>query len=167
MTMDADMILAPNFLSVVVESLLHKPALVLCRISDLPPQAQIPDNTDELLHSFDQFLATTQLRPRYGTGGIQAAARSFFFDIRGYDEGLKWWGAMDGDVVNRARLKGLAIDWIEDRHAMLHQFHPRKHEVLLRPEQIQAAKKAWRLNHALVKARRLKVKRNPVAWGTA
>lgn len=166
MTMDADMILAPNFLSVVVDSLLkHPPALVLCRISDLPPQAYLPDQSHKLLESFDQLLATTQLRPRYGSGGIQAATRSFFFTIRGYDEDLAWWGAMDGDIVNRARLMGLDIEWIEDRTAMLHQWHPRKHTVLTRPEQVREAKRAWRYNHALVRSRRQNLKRNSNAWG--
>jgi hypothetical protein len=168
MTMDADMILAPDFLSVVVDRLLKEPpALVLCRISDLPPQTYLPGESHKLLESFDRLLTTTQLRPRYGSGGIQAATRSFFFNIRGYDEDLAWWGAMDGDVLNRARLMGLAIEWIEDRTAMLHQWHPRKHTALTHPAQIEEAKRAWRYNHALVKSRRQSLIRNPVTWGGA
>jgi glycosyltransferase involved in cell wall biosynthesis len=166
MTMDADMILAPNFFSIVVERLFRDPpALVLCRISDLPPQVYLPPEADDLRQSFDALYTTTQLRPRYGSGGIQAASRTFFFKIRGYDEDLAWWGAMDGDILNRARLMGLAIEWIEDRTAMLHQWHPRKHSVLMRPDQIAEAKQAWRFNHALVKSRRQHLVRNPVSWG--
>jgi len=166
MTMDADMILAPDFLSVVVERLLRQPpALVLCRISDLPSETYLPDESHKLRESFELLLATTQLRPRYGSGGIQAAARSFFFTIRGYDEDLAWWGAMDGDVLNRAHLMGLEIVWLEDKTAMMHQWHPRKHNVLTCPAQIEEAKKAWRYNHELVKSRRQSLKRNPNAWG--
>jgi hypothetical protein len=62
---------------------------------------------------------------------------------------------------------GLAIEWIEDRTAMLHQWHPRKHSVLMRPDQIAEAKQAWRFNHALVKSRRQHLVRNPVSWGGA
>ena len=166
MTMDADIVLAPDFLLVVIERLRqHPPALVLCRISDLPAQACLPSDRDALLHAFDRLRPSTSLRSRCGSGGIQAAARAFFFAIRGYDEDLAWWGAMDGDILNRARLMGLELDWIEHRTAMLHQWHPRKHAALSRPEQISAAKQAWRANHALVRARRYLLQRNLRAWG--
>jgi glycosyltransferase involved in cell wall biosynthesis len=166
MTMDADMVLSPGFLTAVIEHLSSgEPALVLCRISDLPAQAALPSDPDQLLTAFDQLHARTRLRARSGSGGIQAASRSFFFGIRGYDEDLRWWGGMDGDLVNRARLVGLSIAWIEDRAAMLHQWHPRKHAVLVRADQIRGAKIAWTLNHRLIQFRRNIVRRNPKGWG--
>jgi glycosyltransferase involved in cell wall biosynthesis len=166
MTMDADMVLSPDFLGVVVERLMKDPpALVLCRISDLPPQTFLPLDGEQLLQSFDRLRAVTQLRSRSASGGIQAASRSFFFAIRGYDEDLTWWGAMDGDILNRAHLMGLVIEWIEDRTTMLHQWHLRKHVILARPEQIHQARRAWRHNHLLVRARANLLLRNPKAWG--
>jgi hypothetical protein len=166
MTMDADMILSPDLLTVVVERLTKDPpALVLCRISDLPPQAFLPVDGRQLLQSFERLRAVTQLRSHSSSGGIQAANRSFFFAIRGYDEDLMWWGAMDGDILNRARLMGLEIEWIEDRTTMLHQWHPRKHAVLTRPEQIHQARRAWRHNHSLIRSRAHLLLRNPKAWG--
>jgi glycosyltransferase involved in cell wall biosynthesis len=166
MTMDADMMLSPGFLAAVIEHLSRNtPALVLCRISDLPARAAVPSDPQELLGAFDHLRARTRLRARSGSGGIQAARRSFFFGIRGYDEDLVWWGAMDGDLVNRARLVGLSIVWIDDRAAMLHQWHPRKHAVLRNVEQIRSAKVAWRRNHRLMQVRRNIVRRNPKGWG--
>ena len=165
MTMDADMVLSQHFLSVVLELLSKRPALVLCRISDLPPDASLPEGRDDLLDAFDGLRRQTTLRARSGSGGVQAASRSFFFAIRGYDEDLIWWGGMDGDLVNRARLVGLRIRWIEDRAVMLHQWHPRKHAILTRPDQIRKARKAWRRNHWLVQFRRRIIRRNPAGWG--
>lgn len=166
MTMDVDMILAPNFLAVVLERLSRNPpALVLCRISDLPAHASLPTTGDQLKRVFENLHARSRLRPCYGSGGIQAAQRSFFFDIRGYDEDLAWWGAMDGDIVNRARLAGMQVEWIEDRTAMLHQWHPRKHSILSGRQAIELAKRAWRHNHTLVRSRATVLTRNPSGWG--
>jgi hypothetical protein len=166
MTMDADMVLAPNFFEVVVERLRKEPpALILCRISDLPAHVLLPRDGEKLMCAFDTLRAVTQLRPRYASGGIQAARRAFFFDIRGYDEDLLWWGAMDGDLVNRARLMGLEITWIEDRTAMLHQWHPRKYAVLSGHREIEQAKRAWRYNHQLVQSRSKLAQRNAHGWG--
>ena len=166
MTMDADMILAQDFISVVIERLNREPhALILCRSADLPQSVPLPSDGDDLLHAFHGLRAKTRLRHRGGTGGIQAAGRSFFFDIRGYDEDLAWWGALDGDVVNRARLAGLKVEWIEDRTAMLHQWHPRKHAALKDPKAVAEAKRAWIGNHALVRSRSNRLTRNPYGWG--
>ena len=166
MTMDADMILAPNFFEVVIGRLEQEPkAVVLCRSSDLPQHMSIPSSRQALKDAFDSLKATVRLRPRYGPGGIQAARRSFFFDIRGYDEDLLWWGAMDTDLVNRARLAGLKNEWIEDRTAMLHQWNPYKHAALTCREEIEQAKGAWRRNHTLVRSRSKRLVRNPDGWG--
>ncbi|MCB0195868.1 MAG: glycosyltransferase [Anaerolineae bacterium] len=166
MTMDVDMILAPNFLAVVIERLQRQPsALVLCQSSDLPEQAIIPDQPRQVLAAFPALHASSSLRDRTGTGGIQAARRSFFFEIRGYDEDLIWWGAEDGDVVNRAYRLGFALEWIEDRTAMLHQWHPRMAAGLTDPNEIEQVEIAWRRNHELVDARSMIIQRNPNGWG--
>ncbi len=166
MVMDADMILAPNFLEVVKARLARRPpALVLCRSSDLPAGTAFPDRAEQLLASFDRLRAASTLRGRSGTGGIQAAQRSFFFEIRGYDEDLAWWGAMDGDVVNRARLMQLEIAWVEAQTTMLHQWHDRKESALTQRVEIEQARTAWRRNHQLVQSRSQTARRNAAGWG--
>jgi hypothetical protein len=92
MAMDADMILAPNFLTVVLDRLRREPpALVLCRISDLPQHVSLPSDRETLRERFERFHAMTRLRPCTGTVASKPPdARSF--EIRGYDEDLLWWG---------------------------------------------------------------------------
>lgn len=166
MTMDADMILAPNFLAVVSACLeQRRSSLVLCQSLDLPQRARLPDDPDRLLAQFDRLRALATPRHRGGTGGIQAARRDFFFQVRGYDEDLIWWGAMDGDMVKRARLAGLRVVWIDDRTTMLHQWHPRKYAVLNCRKEINQAQRAWRQNHELVRSRSAILQRNVGGWG--
>ena len=166
MTMDIDMILSPNFFEVVLNRLKSEPpALVLCRSYDLPQYISLPNKSEKLLDTFDNLKTKSRLRNQSGTGGIQAALRSFFFDVNGYDEDLLWWGAMDGDIVQRALLSGLAIEWIEDRAAMLHQWHPRKQALLKNRKDIEQAKRAWISNHKLMWERSKTIQRNPNGWG--
>ncbi len=169
MTMDTDMILLPSFVRCVMAQLRRAPkSMILCRSSDLPERARIPAGTSELFASLGQLQAQARLRPAYGCGGIQAASREFFFNVRGYDEDLKWWGAMDTDMVQRAKLAGLRIQWIEYETGMLHQWHPRKHAALGNTRQAAAARRAWQRNHALVKSRSKLLQRNSAAaWGLA
>ncbi len=168
MTMDADIVLAPDFLSVALERLRREPpALVLCRSLDLPRSARLPDDPRRLLAAFDRLRGLARPRHRSGTGAIQAARRQLFFDLRGYDEDLVWWGAMDGDLVKRAGAAGHEIEWIDGRTALLHQWHRRKHAVLKRREEVAAARRAWAENHRLVKARAGVLERNPEGWGQA
>lgn len=167
MTMDADMILAPNFLDVLLRRLQQPPpALALCRISDLPQDAHLPTDPAELQRAFEPLRRRTRLRHQTGSGGIQAAARSFFFEIRGYDEDLLWWGAMDGDMLIRARAMKLEHAWLEEQTAMLHQWHPRKHAVLSNPREVAQARRHWQINHDLIRRRARQPVRNAERWGT-
>lgn len=166
MTMDTDMLLAPDFFTTILKRFAHNPlALVLCRISDLPKQAHLPAKPNALCAAFNDLGRMTKPRPRSGSGGIQVAERQFFFDIRGYDEDLLWWGAMDGDMVNRAKLQGLQIEWIDDETSMLHQWHPRKHRILSDRHEIRQAKIYWRRNHQIVRTRAKQARRNSRSWG--
>ncbi len=166
MTMDSDMLLAPNFFAAALERLRQDPpALVLCPISDLPQTAHIPDSPEELRKAWTGLAASSQLRKKGGSGASQTARRSFYFQIRGYDEDMLWWGAMDTDIVNRARLLGMDIVWMGDRTAMLHQWHPRKHRILGDRSEMRQARRSWKLNHELMRARSQILLRNPGQWG--
>jgi hypothetical protein len=168
MTLDADMILAPDFLEIVLDTLRSDaPCFVLCRSSDLPQDARVPDEDPVPAAAFEALRRRARLRGRHGTGGIQAAAREFFFDVRGYDEDLVWWGAEDGDMVGRAALAGLERIWICDRTAMLHQWHAKTFTALTDPVARTEAKRAWQRNHAIVRERVDQLLRNPTGWGIA
>jgi hypothetical protein len=166
MTMDVDMILASDFFEAVLAQLQQEPpTLVLCQSLDLPASAHLPA-PERLEAVFNDLRRQAKPRARSGTGGIQAATRDFFYEVRGYDEDLLWWGAMDGDMVNRARLAGLSIVWIDDRTSMLHQWHPRKYHNLKRSEDMTQARVSWTRNHDLVRERANQAQRNPAGWGT-
>jgi hypothetical protein len=169
MSLDADMILHESFLSVVVDRLRAGPMFLLCMILDLPRTIRLANAPAALQRSFPQLRRMARPRGRHGTGAAQASSREFFHAVRGYDEDLAWWGAMDGDMVDRARAFGLPVKWIDDRTAMLHQWHPRKHAVLTDPAERSAARSAWWQNHNLVRQRNAAglVQRNPARWGGA
>lgn len=166
MTMDGDMILADNMLDTVVAELRANPrTIVLCQSSDLPQDLALPDEPAALLAAYERLRARATVRGAYGTGGIQAIRRSFLVEVRGYDEDMLWWGALDTDLVRRAETAGLRTSWITDRTAMLHQWHPRKHRILDEAGDALAARSAWQRNHALMAERAGHVLRNQRGWG--
>ena len=146
---DSDMILAPGFLATLL-AVQHEHAdraLGLCRSSDLPPDA-----AKEAVSAadFPALAARTTLRPRYGMGGCQFAVRSWFEEVRGYDEGYRWWGWEDQDMAHRARRSGLAWVWVEERTAMLHQWHKKlndRHHVEIWKNRFRY----WTTRHRVVK----------------
>jgi len=120
---DADMIFAADFVATVlaVQRSAGGRAFVVCRCRDLPES--IPEQAWTTAE-FPALLAASALRPSTGTGACQVAAREWFERVRGYDEGYAFWGQEDNDMRYRAARAGLEQVWIEDRTAMLHQWHP-------------------------------------------
>jgi hypothetical protein len=162
MTMDADMILADNMLETVLAELGADPQrIVLCRSSDLPEGCVLPS---DILAGFAELRALANLRGEFGTGGIQAMRRSFVVEIRGYDEDMVWWGALDTDLVMRAESRGLRARWVTERTAMLHQWHPRKHRILDETSS-DHARDSWLRNHELMLERSSSAVRNQSGWG--
>lgn len=120
---DADMIFAPNFLKTLIETQRSHDdrAFVVCRCRDLPES--LPEQPWRL-EDFPELLAEAPYRKKLGTGACQMATRDFFHSLRGYDEGFKFWGMEDNDMRFRAIRSGLQLDWVHERTAMLHQWHP-------------------------------------------
>lgn len=120
---DADMIFARNFVSTLLAAQTRAGgrAMVLCKCRDLPED--VPEQRWEA-GDYAQLLERASFRPRLGTGACQMAKRSFFFDVRGYDEKFVFWGAEDGDMTRRAIRFGLEPLWVEEQTSMLHQWHP-------------------------------------------
>lgn len=122
MCTDADMIFSPDFLKRVLAAFVEgaKP-LVLCRCHDLPES--VPERPWQV-DDFTWLKEQAELRDTVGTGACQVATRSFFEEVRGYDEKYVFWGNEDKDMVVRAELSGLAAHWLEEPTCMLHQWHP-------------------------------------------
>jgi cellulose synthase/poly-beta-1,6-N-acetylglucosamine synthase-like glycosyltransferase len=166
MTMDVDMILAPNLVRTVIDTLTRTPrALALCQSTDLSASVSLPEEPKALREDFEELRAHGTLRPQTGIGGIQATTREFFFGVRGYDEDLIWWGAEDLDIAMRALNAGYRHRWITAETALLHQWHPKRHSVLERDVDRDAAASSWGRNHELVHARAFQLVRNPSSWG--
>lgn len=162
LVMDGDILLAPNFIREATRS---SDCLVLCRCLDLAPDATAPQTPAAFDATYAALKTGARLRPETSSGGVQLASRQFFFKVQGYDEDLEWWGAMDNDMVHRARAAGLDVTWISDVTAILHQWHPRKTAALRTQSDINAARRAWQRNHQLVQTRRSHVVRNGPGWG--
>lgn len=120
---DADMIFAPNFVATLLDAQAaeHDQAFVVCHCRDLPERlAERPWTFEE----FPALLDAAEFRVATGTGACQVALREFFERVRGYDEGFSFWGQEDNDMRFRANRSGLREVWIQERTAMLHQWHP-------------------------------------------
>jgi hypothetical protein len=96
---------------------------------------------------------------------MQAAPRTFFFQVQGYDEDFLWWGAMDTDIVRRAEAYGLRIAWIEEQTSLLHRWHARKNRILKDRKLAAEAERQWRINHEMLRKRSGSIVRNPRGWG--
>ena len=120
---DCDMVFAPNFLSTLLETQRAEDdgAFVLCQSRDLPESMAERRWSRE---DVDTLISRSSYRARQGTGACQMATRTFFEALRGYDEGYKGWGQEDSDMTYRATRAGLAIRWVEEGTAMMHQWHP-------------------------------------------
>lgn len=152
---DADMIFARNFVSTLfaAQERAHGKAIVLCQCRDLPEDVPL-QRWDE--GDFVQLLARSEFRERLGTGACQMAKRSFFFDVRGYDEKFVFWGAEDVDMSRRAVRFGLEPLWVESETNMLHQWHAtlRKQRPFLKF-----------LNDARYHLTKYQVRKNSSRWG--
>lgn len=152
---DADMIFAPNFLEVILETrrASGRPRMIHCACHDLPED--VPERPWAVA-DFEALRARGEFRDLGGTGACQAASREFYFRVRGYDEKYLHWGAEDIDMTRRARRAGLEIVWISDRTAMLHQWHRKVHL----DDEAQ-----WKLNRWRFKLTGWIVVKNRRGWG--
>ena len=152
---DADMIFAPNFLSTLlaVQHDSQDQALVVCRCRDLPET--VPEQPWGL-KDFPQLLEQAPYREKLGTGACQMALRSTFEDLRGYDEGFKFWGMEDNDMKFRAVRSGLRLVWVHEKTSMLHQWHPS-----------DRGKKPLRkfMNDVRFHISKYRLRKNPRTWG--
>jgi glycosyltransferase involved in cell wall biosynthesis len=121
---DADMIFSPKSMEIVGKAILKNPRLALvlqCR--DLP-EGYSDEELD--ISSLDWPLLETvsRMRPRWGMGGMMAASRAKFLQIRGLDERMEIYGGEDIDFANRLRRSGARLEWVvDDDVRMYHMWH--------------------------------------------
>lgn len=139
---DADMLFEPGTLQVIhswwVKS--GSSALFLqCR--DLPETLSVQDLSTGLM-DWRELEQVSQLRPRWGVGGMMAIDRESFGVIRGFDERMHTYGREDMDFAARARRSGLRMVWVEDSRArMYHMWHPSSADAVMKSPEAQSALK--------------------------
>ncbi len=61
-----------------------------------------------------------------GSQGMQFIPKSFYEDIGGYDESIKYWGSEDMDWSLRLQKVGYNQVWMPDEYKIFHQWHPKE-----------------------------------------
>lgn len=137
---DADMIFSPRSFELIWNKFQKDPLsafFLQCR--------DLPEGKDDLWvvahkDSWQLFEQISQIRPRWGMGGMMAISREGYEKIRGFDERLHTYGGEDLDFAKRARRAGFKTVWINDDDVrMYHMWHPATiREVEKTPEGRQA-----------------------------
>lgn len=121
---DADMIFSPKSMEIVGKAILDNPRLALvlqCR--DLP-EGYSDEELDISNLDWALLESVSRMRPRWGMGGMMAASRAKFLQIRGLDERMEIYGGEDIDFANRLRRSGARLDWVvDDDVRMYHMWH--------------------------------------------
>jgi glycosyltransferase involved in cell wall biosynthesis len=121
---DADMIFSPRSMEIVGKAILEDPRLALvlqCR--DLP-EGYSDEELDIANLDWPLLDRVSRMRPRWGMGGMMAASRTKFLQIRGLDERMEIYGGEDIDFANRLRRAGARLEWVvDDDVRMYHMWH--------------------------------------------
>ncbi|MCA9564864.1 MAG: glycosyltransferase [Myxococcales bacterium] len=119
---DADMLFREDFFaSALMYFQQDAGSFICCRCHDLPES--VPEQ-EWSVDDLPFLLSKATVRNLRGTGACQFARRTFFESVRGYDEGYKYWGSEDRDMLFRAERHGMTITRLDNQTAMFHQWHP-------------------------------------------
>lgn len=126
---DADLVLEARVVETLLEGHLSRPkSYISCFIRMLKLELGKPDQPRELQMPEDfSKLRETEFWPSAGWGGLVSAPRSWLFNVRGFDERMKFWGAEDADLWKRAGLAGMdryrLNDLGREEAEVYHQWH--------------------------------------------
>ncbi|MGP5154821.1 glycosyltransferase family 2 protein [Glutamicibacter ardleyensis] len=122
---DADMLFSPNAMQKIVEFIDNDPnASVVLQCRDLP-EGYSHTHSAVVSPDWRTLEMVSQIRPRWGMGGMFAAHRNRVMDVGGYENRMHTYGGEDLDFAQRIRRSGSAIHWIEDSSVrMYHIWHP-------------------------------------------
>lgn len=142
---DADMIFSPEaFERIIAFSDNNENAAMFLQCRDLP-EGMDDEFVAEHPGEWNTFEVASQLRPRWGMGGMMAIPREGFLAIRGFDERLHTYGGEDLDFAQRARRAGYKTQWIDDPGVrMYHMWHTPTSAVVAEDPAATAAVKANR-----------------------
>ena len=167
MVFDADLIMEPC----VLESLLvlHKmdPNTYISTQVVLLDTGSIDIDALELPRDYEQLKHAKATYRSEGWGGLGSAHRDWWYESRGFDERMKWWGWEDVDMwkrVGRAGLKRVRLsDMNMPETQVYHQWHPNTQLEALQRQNEEI------LNHIILNERLSKrtptIKRNDENWG--
>ena len=147
--LDVDMLVPPGFLALLRRKLEQEPtAYWLPSYAYLPRKAAGGElSVSQLGRLFQRKW--TSVGPAYGHCAVE---RSWFHQVRGFDESFRGWGEEDLDLWHRAQRCGREVRVLE-APLLLHQWHPPQPRPFLT------------LNVARSLAGRA-LARNPRQWGT-
>ncbi len=188
--MDADMIYRSDFLAAAVaaQDQFNDRAFVICRSRPLnrnwnTPQRFKPENVARDFPLI--FEKSTKWSSTGANGACQMATRQWWFEVQGYDERMSGWGAMDGDMLNRAVRSGLEKVWIHEweyKPGYIPDGNYNPDKLLELNEEVKAAvttrmahqwhkvqkslnADSWHRNHRLKRDKGY-VRNDPKTWGT-
>lgn len=121
---DADMLFTPMSMEIIAGEVLSDPSsAIILQCRDLPEgydhnRIAVGDL------SFEELHRVSQIRPRWGMGGMFAAHRNLIAAVGGYDNRMHTYGGEDVDLAVRVRRSGHRLRWIEnDQVRMYHIWH--------------------------------------------
>jgi GT2 family glycosyltransferase len=115
---DADMLFPHDWFEYAQAYQMNDETMLLTHSRDLPPELTV-------LHYESKFLESiSSAHPDLGEGAGMIVSKEWFRRVRGFDETYKIWGCEDNDIVHRARLDGLRVEWIANTF-VVHQWHSR------------------------------------------
>ncbi len=150
---DADMLFYPSFLAVVEREIVQTPdALIHCLRHLTPKELWVGGAEVEVMgggfwHKVEEFSHYDQPG---SIGACFAAARSWFYEIGGWDEAFEGYGHEDTDMQRRAAKQNKPVVWIDHQNMaatgtmIAHQWHEPQfdHAIVLRNEGLMSRQQA-------------------------
>lgn len=128
-------------------------------------------SSDDPAFGVDQYVdsvlyASSTPHDRVGQGAAMVVPKSWFREVRGFEEQYKVWGCEDNDLVFRAQWAGLTVDWLPNTY-VAHQWHRRDWPTEAQYQQVGVNRRLlqWKLTaHA---AHGTGLDANPTGWAGA
>jgi len=124
---NADIIFSKIVLSNTIKEFTdrRKDGLFTLRRRELPENFTIENMFNKLISkTYEPSSNQIGIGPESAIGDFQAATRKSWLAVKGYDERMIGWGAMDLDLSLRMKEIGNAMIWLDHRHIKIyHQFH--------------------------------------------